>query len=422
MFEFTILGSTFLGIALGYALFFAPRVLPERLKDGPLTRKYRMGPYLTEVRVVSGSKLEGKSCREARINERYSTTVLEVLRGNRRYIENVGTMPLAHDDMLIVQGSVEDLLKLRKEQGLELLPEVKLSDEELTAAELLMAEGVVTPTSGMRGKTLKEIDFRHRFGGFVLAVRRLGGTARAKIAHLPLRFSDSLLMLIPRTRLDELRESEDLVIVSEFEYRLRRGRLWWLVFLLIPLAVTLAAVGVIEIAAAVLLSAIVLLAARALRPQEAYRSVDWSVLIMIAAMVPVGGAIVSTGTAEFMASRIVAIVGLFPPELVPYAVLALVYLVTSLFTELISNAAAVIILVPIALSVGDTLGVESRPLVMAVCFAASAAFMTPMGYQTNLMVYGPGGYRFLDFVRVGAPLNLIFWIVATLLIPRVWPF
>jgi di/tricarboxylate transporter len=157
-------------------------------------------------------------------------------------------------------------------------------------------------------------------------------------------------------------------------------------------------------------------------PQEAYRAVDWSVVLMIAAFVPVGHAFQVTGTADFLARIILAASAWAPTDLAPHVVLALLYLVTAAITQVASNSAAAVVAAPIALSLGPALGVDSRPFVFAVCFAASAAFTTPMGYQTNLMVHAAGRYRFMDYVRFGAPLNLVVWILATILIPLIWPF
>ncbi len=422
MFEPSLLGLVFLALGLIYVFALSPWLLPARVRAGALTRKYRVGRYLTEVRLVEESRLVGMTCREAEVNERYGINVLAILRGADRHDEDVSNLRLRSGDTLIVQGVMDDILRLRKEQGVALLPDIKLSDQELTAGGQAMAEGVVSQNSRMIGKTLKELDFRQHYGGFVLAVRRLGMTLREKIAHTPLRFSDTLLMLIPRERLNELRASEDLIVLTELDFELRRGRLWWLVLAVLPVVVTLAAVDKLEIAAGALIGAVLLLLFRIVTPEEAYRSVDWSVIFMIAAFVPIGQAIISTGTADFIASQLLSVGRLFPQELARYAMLSFVYLATALLTQLVSNNAAVIILTPIALSLAGAVGVQGRPFLMAVLFAASAAFMTPVGYQTNLMVLSPGGYRFLDYTRFGAPLNLMFWLVATLLIPRFFPF
>jgi di/tricarboxylate transporter len=192
--------------------------------------------------------------------------------------------------------------------------------------------------------------------------------------------------------------------------------------LVLPLAVLAAALGWLDIAASALVGAVVMLLFRVLTPQEAYRAVDWPVIFVIAAFVPVGHAFQVTGTADFLAQSVMAMSGWAPPALLPSVVLALVYLVTVVLTQVVSNNAAAVVVAPIVLSLGPALGVDSRPFVVAVCFAASAAFLTPMGYQTNLMVHAAGEYRFLDYIRFGAPLNVLVWILAVVLIPLIWPF
>lgn len=422
MFEISGLGIVFLVSGLAYVFLFSGRLLPDTGPPSTLTKKYGVGPYLTEVQVDAESRLVGETLRDAEINERYGILVFELLRDGRRFIEGIEKMRLRPRDHLLVEGGVEDLVRLRREQGLALLPDIKLSDEELAVGGLRMVEGVVLPTGVMVGRTLQEIDFRHQFGGFVLAIRRLGSTLRSKIGRVRLQAADSLLMLVPEDRLDELRGSDDLIVISELSVSLRRERFWWLAFVLLPAAIVLAALGVVDIGVGAPIAAIALLVSGVLTPQQAYRSVNWTVLFLIAAFIPVGQAVLSTGTAELLASALVAAGDLLPAAATPYAVLAILYLMTSLLTEVISNTAAAVIVVPIAASLGPELGVDPRPFVIAVCFAASAAFMTPMGYQTNLMVYGPGGYRFRDYVRFGLPLNLLFWVLATALIPLLWPF
>ncbi len=422
MFEFTTLGLVFLAIGLTYILLFARRGLPARADSAALTGSYELGPYLTEARVAEDSPLIGRSCREAELNERRGVTVLAILRGQRRYVEEASMLPLQAGDVLIVQAAIDDLMAARREEGLELVPDVKLTDKELSEGGLVVAEGVVAPGSRMIGRTPEEFDFRGQFGGFVLAVRRRAGTLREKIARTRFRFSDSLLMLVPESRLAELRRSEDLVVFAKLDVEFRRARFWWVVLILLPLAVVLAALEVLEIAAGATIAAVVLMVLRVMTPEEGYRAINWSVVVLIAAFVPVGHAFIETGAAAFLADGLLGLVARVPETLAPHLLLALVYLVTSLLTQVVSNSAAAIIVAPVAISLAAELGIDARPFIIAVCFAASAEFMTPMGYQTNLMVYGPGAYRFLDYTRFGAPLNLGFWLLAALLIPRIWPF
>jgi di/tricarboxylate transporter len=423
VFAFTPMGSVLLVVGLAYVVLAARPLLPRRAATGALTEKYRVADYLTEVILEEESRLIGTTLTNAHINERYGVTVLEVIRGSAEtHVGDVDAMSLRSGDRLIVQGSLEDILRLRREQNLALLPDVKLDDDELAAGGQALVEAWVRPGSSMIGRTLKQLDFHYHLGGFVLAVSRVGETLRTRVSDVVLRFADALLVLVPRDRISDLEETGDLVVLSEHDVHLRRAPYWWLVLLLLPLSVALAAFGVMDIAAATLISSVVLLLFGVLTPVEAYRSVDWSVVFLIAAFVPLGHAVTSTGTAGFLAHNLLAASSWAPSDLAPYVVLSLIYLTTAVLTQLVSNSAAVIIATPIALSLASELGVDWQPLVFAVAFAGSAAFMTPMGYQTNLMVYAAGEYRFLDYVRFGAPLNLLFWLLSTFLIPVFWPF
>ncbi len=423
IFDFTAMGSVFLVVGLLYIIPASRFLLPDRAATGALTEKYHVADYLTEVALDEGSRLIGTTLTNAHINEQYGVTVLEVIRGSAEtHVDDVDAMSLRSGDRLIVLGSLDDILRLRREQNLALLPDVKLDDAELSTGGQALVEAWVRPGSNMIGRTLKELDFHFHHGGFVLAVSRVGGTLRKRVSELVLRFADALLILVPRERIADLEETGDLVVLSEHDVHLRRDPYWWLVLVLLPLSVALAAFGVADIATGTLVSAVVLLLFGVLSPAEAYRAVDWSVVFMIAAFVPVGLAFTSTGAAGFLAEGLLAISSWAPIDLAPYIVLSLIYLTTTILTQLVSNSAAVIIVTPVALSLGPALGADWKPFVFAVAFAGSAAFMTPMGYQTNLMVYAAGEYRFLDYTKFGAPLNLIFWLLATLLIPVFWPF
>ena len=421
MFEFTPFGAILLLVGLTYVLVFAPRLLPERVAPGDPTGRYELDGYLTEVRVEAGSALIGRTCEELGVGRTYDVNLLAVLRDAQRYSESVGRVPLEPGDVLLVQGRLEEMVRLRKELGVALLPDAKPTGEELAIGDLLTVEVLVGRGSPLVGHTLQELDFRRSFGAFVMAIRRHGATLRDKVALTRLHAWDALLMLVPRERLEQLRRSQDVVVLREHQLKLTRERGWWLVLLVLPAAVVAAALGLLEIAAAALLGVVALLVSRVLAPREVYDSIDWGVILLIAALVPVGHAMTRTGAAALLAKGVIAGAEYLPLD-TPYAVLALLYLCTSLLTQMISNAAAALVVAPIAISLAAGLGVEPRPFLVAVAFAASAEFMTPMGYQTNLMVYAPGGYRFLDYTRFGAPLNLLFWLLATLLIPRFWAF
>lgn len=422
MFEFTPLGAIFLALGLGYVMLRAPRALPERASLESLTSDFQMTPYLTELRVVEGSKLAGRTVRDIRMSERYDVTMLAILRDAERIVENLRAQEFQIGDTLVVRGSTGGLMRLRSDTGVALLSDVKMTDEELAGSEQVVVEALVVPNSGLIGRTLQEMDFRRSYGGFVLAIRRAEATLRERLARTPLRFADTLLIVTSRDRLGELRRGDELLVVSEIDLRLRRERLWWLPLLLIPLVMLLAATGLVDLLVGVLASVVLLLGLGVLNPLESYRAVDWRVVVFIAAFIPVGEAMFRTGLADLVAAGALVPGTFAPPALAPWVAVAVLYLITSLATETVTNNAAAIVLTPVALAMAAELAIDPRPLIFSVCFAASASFMTPTGYQTNMMVYGAGNYRFADFTRFGAPLNLLFWLVASLLIPVLYPF
>jgi di/tricarboxylate transporter len=424
MFEFSLLGAAMLIVGLIYVVATSRRLLPGRVAPaGALTERYLGHGFLTELVVEESSQLIGTNLSELHINERYGVTVLEVVRdAAETHVDDVGSISFQHGDHLVVQGGLEEILRLRREQRLALLPDVEPSDEQLSEGGQLLVEAWIAPGSRMIGRTLRQLDFHHHYGAFVLAVRRIGETMKTRLGDVALRVADALLILVPRDRIESLEDEGDLKILTEHDVHVRRRPLWWMVLVVLPLVVVAAALDWTDIAATALVGAVVLLLFRVVSPQEAYRSMNWPVLFMIAAFVPVGHAFQVTGTADFLARGLLAASGWAPVPVAPYLLLALLYLATSFLTQIASNNASAVVLAPVALSLGASLGVDPRPFVVAVCFAASAAFLTPMGYQTNLMVYSAGGYRFSDYARFGAPLSLLTWLLATLLIPVFWPF
>ena len=228
-----------------YIIPAARYLLPDRAATGALTEKYHVVDYLTEVILEDGSRLVGTTLANAHINEKYGVTILEVIRGPAEtHVDDVDAMSLRSGDRLIVQGSLEDILRLRREQNLALLPDVELNDAELSVGGQALVEAWVRPGSNMIGRTLKELDFHYHLGGFVLAVSRVGGTLRKRVSDVVLRFADALLILVPRERISDLEETGDLVVLSEHDVHLRRDPYWWLVLVLLPLSVILAATGI----------------------------------------------------------------------------------------------------------------------------------------------------------------------------------
>lgn len=416
MFELAPLGLVFLVVGGAY-IALASDVLPIREEaGGSLTRKYELGGFLTEIRIPAGSPLVGRTVVSEKVSDRFRLNVLEILRGKRKIAVDLRNTPLAPEDVLIVRGAPEDLVGFKDHFGLLMLTDTKLQDSDLADAHNLLAEVQLAPSSALAGASVQEINFRQRFSVFVLAIDRTGEAIRDKVASIPLKAWDTLLVFGPRARVEALYEQADFIPLEEHDLHLARPPRWWIPLVVVPTVVLLAALGVLSILEASILGVVALLVTRSLTLQKAYQSVDWSVIFLIAALIPLGTAMENTGLATHVADVVVGVGAAWGP----IAVLSLVYLLTALITEGISNNAAAILMVPIAAQAALTLGVDPRPFFVAVAFAGSTSFLTPMGYQTNAMVFGPGRYRFGDYIRFGWPLKIVFWALATWLIPVIW--
>ena len=422
MFEFAKFGWITLTIGIIYVLTIAPKILPSRTVTSSLTQSYHMAGYLTEMKLSKDSPLVGSSCQQRNISQNYDVIVLDIQRGDRLITYKVGNEKLQADDILFVKGSVESFLQMKEVEKVSLLTDEKLTQNELEQEDNILIECMVTDQSNLIGKTIVNSNFRKRFYAFILAIRREGSIIRNKIAHVLIQSYDTLLIYGGRKELSKLANSSGFILLGEVEEQLVKVRFWWVSIISIIFTILFAAVGLLPIIKGALLSVVILLALRIITPNEAYQSIHWQVIILIAALIPLGTVIETTGTASFIGDSIAQLVRLFSDSYQPYILLGITYLITMILTEVSSNTATAIIMTPIVLSLAAKMGIDARPLIFGVCFAASASFSTPVGYQTNLMVYGPGGYKFSDFIKVGLPLSFTLWLTAIIFIPMIWSF
>ena len=421
MFEFFKYGAILMVVGLLYILFIAPMILPSRTSTSSLTKSYRLGGYLTEMRVTAESPLNGRTCLERGINKNYDVMVLDILRDNKMITNMIRLTKLKEGDVLFVRGTLENFLRMKEVEKVALLTDEKLTQEELEQEDNVVLECLITDKSDLVGKSLMTSNFRRRFGSFILAIRREGTIVREKIAHVILSAYDTLLVYGPKNKVNELSKTNEFVVLGEVDAELRKQRFWWMTIVVIIGTIALAAFGFMPIVKSAMLGVVILLALKILTPQESYQSINWQVIILISALIPVGIVIQKTGTAGWIAGLISSATESVPSEWQPKVLLALIYFITIFLTEISSNAATAIIMTPISIAVAQQMGFDPRAFVFAVAFAASASFITPVGYQTNLMVYGPGGYKFSDYIRVGFPLAFIFWIMAIFILPILWP-
>ncbi len=419
MFELAPVGLVLFAVGTAYMLVVGYRLLPERGSPDDLTDGFEMSDYLFELRLQPEATSVGKALADAPLVHDHDVDVIALVRGGEvRELPSPSTV-LRAGDLLRVRGDLTTVKALERRQGVELRPRRAWRDATLEFGEhASLAELVVAPGSALAGRTLREIGFRNRFGATVLAIRHHDRLLHSGLADTPLQGGDALLVDAPSDRVAGLGRGRDFVVVSHRgtlgEPARRAGR----ALVVVAAVVVTAAAGWTPVVVAAVVGAVAMVLLGCLSLEEAYGSLDARVLVLLGAILPVGTALERTGLAGSIAGGLAHVAG----GLGPVAALVALYALTSLMTEVMSNNATAVLMVPLALELGASLGVDPRPFLMAVAFAASASFMTPVGYQTNTLVYGPGSYRFADYLRVGTPLNVLFLVVAAVLVPLVWPF
>lgn len=416
LFEFSGLGLVTMAAGFAYVLLFGRWLLPDR-PAADLSERYALGSFITELRVLEGSPLIGQSVADARLLQTHGVYVLELLRGERKSWAPRAEV-LRAGDVLLVRGDWQRLTDLKDSTRLALEPEFRLRDEQFDSAERVLTEVMVAPGSRLVGHSLRELEFQWHYNATALAIHRRGTVVREALRDVRLDVGDILLLLAPAEEMRHLRANRNLVVLSERGDESAAQRRGWIAIAIMAAVVGVAALEWLPIVAAAILGCIALVLSRCLAPEEVYDAVDWRVIILLAGVLPLGVAMQNSGAAGFLADHVIGALGPYGP----LAALAGLYLVTAVLTEVMSNNAAAVLLTPIAIATAQSLDASAAPFLVAVAFAASTSFATPVGYQTNTMVYNVGGYRFGDFLRIGVPLNLLFFALAVLLIPRFWPF
>jgi di/tricarboxylate transporter len=415
MFDITPLGVVLLGVGFVYLLVASRWLLKDRRP--PMSKSDDPRQYSLEMLVEPGSPLVGRSIEEAGLRHLDNLFLMEIDRGGHVLAAVAPTERLEAGDRLVFVGVIDSVVELQKIRGLRPATDqvFKLVDPR---SERRLVEAVVSNACPLVGRTIREGRFRSTYGAVVIAVARDGERMQMKIGDIALAPGDTLLLEAGPTFLDRQRSSRHFYLVSEVaDAAAPRHDRAWIACTILAAMVLAAALDLVPMVAAALLAACGVVATRCISSTEARRSIEWESLLLIAASFGLARAMEKTGLAAAVAQSTIVSAG---DE--PYLVLAAIYLVTMLFTELMSNNAAAVLTFPIAWQTAADLGVNPMPFVMAVTVAASCGFATPMGYQTNLMIYGPGGYKFRDYVRFGGPLNLLVMALTVLLAPLIWPF
>ncbi len=418
LFEIGAVGVPYAIVGVAYLLIVGQRLLPER-KELMTQLNEERRDYLVEMLVQPNCRLCGLNVQAAGLRQLPGLFLIEIDR------DGLITSPVRPDDLiesndrLVFTGIVSSIIELERIPG---LVHAAHSGDELSGKEQhdrRLCEAVVSESSSLIGKTIREADFRAVYGAAVVAVHRFGKRIEKKIGDIELRTGDTLLL---QTRPHFLRvhaHNPDFYLVSGVdEWRpIRRDRAW-ISLVLFMVLIGLMTTGLVDLLISTALTAVLMIALGCLSANEARKSIEWQVLITIAASFGIGTALQNSGAATFIAAGVVESTQVWGP----IAALAAIYIFGSIITEVITNNAAAVLMFPFCLETARLYDVDSRPFVIALALSASASFMTPIGYQTNMMVYGPGGYRFMDFMRIGAPLNVLLGVVAIILVPLIWPF
>lgn len=419
LFDYTPMGVIVMVSSITYMTLVGRHLLPRHPNPdtADLVSEYRVRDYLTELHVLPQSPLIGKTIVESQLGESHDLTVMGIIRdGSVR----LGVLPNAHikaGDLLLTKASVSKLLRLGPDIGVAIDRHYRLSDMDLTSPEAAVVEVVVSQKADFVGQTLEEIDFRGRFGLTVLAIWRQEAPIVGRLGEEPLQLGDTLLIHGRRDRIDALRNDESFLLLAPIQLERRRLDKAPLALAIFVLMISLVATGRLHISAAAVLASILLVLGGCLKMDEAYRSVEWQSVFLIAGMLPMGIAMEKTGTAQFLSDQIIGAVG----SLGPQAIMIGLFVLTTIITEFMSNAAAAVLVAPIAISAAFSLGADPRAFVMGVGIAASNSFLFPIGHQASVLVYGPGNYRFFDYTKVGLPLTLLIWLLLVIFLPIFWP-
>lgn len=425
MFELAWIGVPVLLIGITYLSLFGPRFLPDRQSITSILSPEERKNYFCQVLVKKDSPLVGKKLIETDLaQQRADFRIIEVRRNGATVLDALDQIIVRPYDRILISASGRQMVQLPKMEGLSLDAGTQqhMGLESLSTIEGGIVEGVIAPHSSLIGKSIRSVNFRQKYAMLILAVHRQGRNLSKDFLDIKMEFGDTLLMLGPLSTFSQLRKYGDFMLMEDMKSEVKRPeKIPWVLGVLAAV-VLLSTIEILPIVAIATMGAILLVLTKCLEPDEAYKAIDWPIIMLIYGMLGVGAAMESSGTASWLAYHAVEFIrSAVREDWLPYIMLSMCYLTTTLLTELLSNNATAVILVPLFTAVAYSLGLEPRPFIIAVCIASSAAFMTPIGYQTNTMIYGPGGYKFRDFLVFGTPLNLIYWILCSFLIPWIWP-
>ena len=419
MFEITAAGACLALAGAVYILITAPFLLPVRETLAAMLPDSRERRFIAQILIPIDSPLVGRSIAETGFSAEKGFTVIDVFREGLSLRDQLKSIRLQGGDRMVLRSPVSEMLTLREAGSVAIGTQAgaRPSFEPVQSSETVLMEGVIGPQSRLIGRRLAGLGLVRLYGVYVLAIHRRGENMAPQMGELHFEVGDTVLLEGPPRGMRQVFDEGDFNNLTQTSERPIKRDKAPIAVAAVLLVMGLAALEVLPIAGLALMAATLVVATGCLDHQEAYKAIRWDILMLIFGMLALGMAMEKTGAAAMIVNTLAGLVG----GLGPLAILAALYLITSFLTEIISNNAAAILLTPIAIGLGHQIGIDPRPFVVAVMFAASASFATPIGYQTNTLVYTAGGYRFADFLKIGLPLNLAMLMVSVLVIPIFWP-
>lgn len=419
MFELAPIGLPIAIVGVLYMFFIGRRMIPERAAPEEMTEEFGVRPYLSEIVIQPGSPLDGRTLEEAKIGLTLGLNVVRIVRDKNVRLPAHAKTVIQAGDVLLVQGRQEDIVKVKDTGGVEIKADVKLSDPDLQDAESALAEAIILPGSPLIGRTLKNHGFSERYHLQVLGINQRGVSVVEKMSLTPIKLGDVLLLQGRRERIAALGGERAFHILGPMgsmeEARPRRSRAVLAACIFVGV-IALAACNVTSFPVAVMLGALLVFITGCITPEEAYGAVEWKAIMLIGSMLALGAAMEQTGAAIYLAGKIVAVIG----GAGPLWLLGGFFVLTVILTQPMSNQAAAIVVLPVAIQTALLAGLNPRAFAIMIAVAASCSYLTPLE-PSCLMVYGPGRYKFSDFLKVGSLLTLLIFLIAITLVPIVWP-
>lgn len=418
IFEISKIGILYAAIGAIYMFTVGRRLLPDRQTLSSLLSNDDTRSFCSQAVVRENSPLIGKELAESRFGRTLTTRVFEVIRGGRRVSDvPIDQLVIRAGDVLVFKSHARGVAEIQEMDGLA-FDEADPADSEQDQRTVVLVEAIIGPNSKLIGNTIRDLKLRRTYGVVAAALHRRGQNLFENFQDIPMEFGDTILFEGPIENINRLKEEDDFLSLNETVDRPFRVAKAPIAIGALALAIGLSAANILPISSSALLAAVLVVLTRCIEPREAYAAIEWKLLFLIVGMLGVGKAMENTGGAEFLAQHATTLLAPFGP----IVMLAAIYLIASTLTEFVTNNAVAILMPPLAIGIAESMGVDARPFLVAIMFAASASFASPIGYQTNTYVFGAGGYKFMDFPKVGIPLNLILWAAATALIPIFWKF